>query len=316
MSAPGDPPVDPTGDPRVDARRGARGARAGARELGPGRLALRRLRRDRAATAGIVALALVAFACFGLPTLLALDPETTAPELHLRAPSADAWLGRDALGRDVLARVLVGGRTSLLVGVTATVASVVIGVLYGMVAGFYGGWIDEAMMRLVDFLYGLPYMFLVILIMLLFDETARGNPLPVFLALGLVQWLTMARIVRGETRALREREFVLAARTIGASDLRVLLRHVLPNLLGVISVYATLTVPSVILLESFLSFLGLGVALSWGRLAAEAVDIVNPIRSTWWLLAAPSAFLAVTLLALNFVGDGLRDALDPRSDAS
>jgi len=169
------------------------------------------------------------------------------------------------------------------------------------------------MMGFVDFLYGVPYMFLVILIMLLFSDTARGDPLPVFVALGLVQWLTMARIVRGEVLSLREREFVLAARLAGASDPRILLRHVLPNVLGPVIVYATLTVPSVIILESFLSFLGLGVALSWGELVAEAVSVVNPIRSYWWLLFCPSVFLAATLLALNFLGDGLRDALDPRS---
>jgi len=234
---------------------------------------------------------------------------------HLAPPGPDAWLGRDSLGRDYLARVLVGGRTSLLVGLVATAASVTIGVLYGMVAGYYGGWVDEAMMRLVDFLYGLPYMFIVILIMLLFSETARGEPLPVFIALGLVQWLTMARIVRGETRALREREFVLAARSIGAGDFRILLRHVLPNLVGVIIVYATLTVPAVIILESFLSFLGLGLDLSWGQLVSEGVDVVNPIQSYWWLLAAPSALLAATLFSLNFLGDGLRDAFDPKGEA-
>ena len=158
-------------------------------------------------------------------------------------------------------------------------------------------------------------MFIVILIMLLFSETARGEPLPVFVALGLVQWLTMARIIRGETRALREREFILAARSIGARDRRILIRHILPNLAGVISVYATLTVPAVIILESILSFLGLGVALSWGSLASEAVDILNPIQSYWWLLAGPSLFLGVTLFSLNFVGDGLRDAVDPRSES-
>ena len=202
----------------------------------------------------------------------------------------------------------------MLVGLAATLASVTIGVFYGMVAGYYGGRVDEAMMRLVDFLYGLPYMFIVILIMLLFSETARGEPLPVFLALGLVQWLTMARIVRGETRSLREREFVLAARSVGASDARILLHHVLPNLLGVIIVYATLTVPAVIILESFLSFLGLGIDLSWGQLVSDGVGVLNPIHSYWWLLAAPSALLAATLFSLNFLGDGLRDAFDPRGE--
>ena len=228
-------------------------------------------------------------------------------------PAAHHWFGTDALGRDLLARVLVGGRTSLLVGIAATAVSVGIGTLYGALAGFYGGRVDELLMRIVDFLYGVPYMFLVILIMLLFEDTRRGDPLPVFLALGLVQWLTMARIVRAQVLALREREFVLAARVAGAGDARILWRHLLPNALGPVVVYATLTVPAVILLESFLSFLGLGVALSWGELVAEGVSVLNPIRSYWWLLVFPSGFLAATLLALNFLGDGLRDALDPRS---
>jgi oligopeptide transport system permease protein len=284
-------------------------------EAGPGRRAWHRLRRNRAAMAGAWVLIGTVVSCFVLPLLFGLDPHTTDPVRHLEPPGPDAWLGRDSLGRDYLARVLVGGRTSLLVGLVATAASVTIGVLYGMVAGYYGGWVDEAMMRLVDFLYGLPYMFIVILIMLLFSETARGEPLPVFIALGLVQWLTMARIVRGETRALREREFVLAARSIGAGDFRILLRHVLPNLVGVIIVYATLTVPAVIILESFLSFLGLGIDLSWGQLVSEGVDVVNPIQSYWWLLAAPSALLAATLFSLNFLGDGLRDAFDPKGEA-
>ena len=149
--------------------------------------------------------------------------------------------------------------------------------------------------------------------MLLFSETARGEALPVFLALGLVQWLTMARIVRGQVLALREQEFVLAAQLLGASDLRILWRHILPNVTGVVVVYATLTVPSVIILESFLSFLGLGVTLSWGELVAEGVQVVNPIHSYWWLLFWPSLLLGITLLSLNFLGDGLRDAVDPRS---
>jgi oligopeptide transport system permease protein len=167
-------------------------------------------------------------------------------------------------------------------------------------------------MRFVDFLYGVPYMFLVILVMLLFSDTARGDPLPVFLALGLVQWLTMARIVRGQVLSLRSAEYVTAARALGASDAAILANHILPNTLGPIVVYATLTVPTVIILESLLSFLGLGVSLSWGELVSEGVSVVNPLRSYWWLLFWPAGFLATTLLALNFLGDGLRDALDPR----
>jgi oligopeptide transport system permease protein len=193
---------------------------------------------------------------------------------------------------------------------------VLVGVLYGAFAGYYGGRVDEVMMRLVDFFYGIPYMFLVILIMLMFSESARGQALPVFLALGLVQWLTMARVIRGQVLTLREREFVLAARLLGASDFRIVVRHLLPNIVAVITVYATLTVPAVIILESFLSFLGLGLKLSWGQLVAEAVGVVNPIESYWWLLAFPSGFLAATLFSLNYVGDGLRDAVDPRSRQS
>jgi oligopeptide transport system permease protein len=277
--------------------------------------AWRRLRRNRAAMTGAALLIAMVIACFLVPWWLGLDPTTTAPGQRSLPPSWAHGFGTDPLGRDMLARVLVGGRVSLLIGLAATAASVVIGVLYGGLAGFYGGRVDEAMMRIVDFLYGIPYMFLVILVMLMFSETARGEALPVFLALGLVQWLTMARIVRGQVLGLREQDYVLAARVVGARDLRILVRHILPNVMGPVVVYATLTVPTIILLESFLSFLGLGVELSWGQLVAEGVAVVNPIESPWWLLACPSAFLATTLFALNFLGDGLRDALDPKSGA-
>ncbi len=280
---------------------------------GPWRQAWRRLRRNRAALVGALILLAIGFACFVVPWLFGLDPSATEPGRRSLPPSAQDWFGTDPLGRDLFARVLVGGRTSLLVGLAATAASVTIGVLYGGIAGFYGGRLDEAMMRIVDFLYGIPYMFLVILVMLMFAETARGEALPVFLALGLVQWLTMARIVRGQILSIRDADFVLAARVIGASDGRILLRHLLPNVLGPIVVYATLSVPTVIILESFLSFLGLGVELSWGQLVSEGVAVVNPISSPWWLLVCPSVFLAATLFALNFLGDGLRDALDPRT---
>ena len=279
----------------------------------PFQLAMQRLMRNRLAIAGGVLLVAIALACVLLPALLKLDPSVTHPPLRNLPPSARFLFGTDTLGRDLFARVLVGGRTSLLVGLATTGVSVVVGVSYGSVAGFYGGKVDEAMMRLVDFMYGLPYMFLVILIMLMFSETARGDMLPVFLALGLVQWLTMARIVRGQVLALRRQEFVLAAELLGASDARILVRHVLPNVVGVVVVYATLMVPSVIILESFLSFLGLGVALSWGQLVSDGIAVVNPIRSYWWLLLWPSAFLGATLLSLNFLGDGLRDALDPKA---
>jgi ABC-type dipeptide/oligopeptide/nickel transport system permease subunit len=265
------------------------------------------------ALTGAIILVLITLASFALPALLHLDPVSTQPEARHLPPSASNWFGTDSLGRDYAARVLVGGQTSLLVGLSATLASVVVGVMFGAFAGYFGGRADEVMMRFVDFFYGIPYMFLVILIMLMFSETARGDPLPVFLALGLVQWLTMARVVRGQVLAIRRREFVLAARVLGASHLRIVLGHILPNVVGVILVYATLTVPTVIILESFLSFLGLGVKLSWGQLVAEGVSVVNPIESYWWLLFWPSLLLALTLFSLNFLGDGLRDALDPKA---
>ncbi len=275
--------------------------------------ALSRLKENRMALVGAALILIMLLACFAVPALLHLDPVTTDPQNQKLPPSARYWFGTDNLGRDYFARVLVGGQTSLLVGFAATLASVFVGVFYGAVAGYYGGKVDDVMMRLVDFLYGIPYMFLVIIIMLMFSETARGEALPVFLALGLVQWLDMARVIRGQVLTLRRREFVLAARLLGASGPRIIVTHILPNALGVILVYATLTVPAVIILESFLSFLGLGVTLSWGELVAEAVGVVNPIRSYWWLLLWPSLFLGLTLFSLNFLGDGLRDAADPRS---
>jgi oligopeptide transport system permease protein len=280
----------------------------------PWRDSLRRLLRNRLAVAGLVFLVLLVLACFAVPAIVPdLDPNAQDPKHYNEAPSSAHWFGRDSLGRDYLARVLVGGRTSLLVGLVGTVVCVLIGTFVGSVAGYFGGKVDDVLMRFVDFLYAIPYMFLVILIMLLFEEKERGSPLPVFAALGLVNWLTMARIVRGQVLTLRHQEYVLAARVTGASHARIILHHVLPNCLGPIIVYATLQVASVILLESFLSYLGLGLKLSWGVLVAEGVNIVNPIQSDWWLLLWPSVFLATTLLSLNFLGDGLRDAFDPRT---
>lgn len=275
--------------------------------------AWRRLRRNRLAIGGGVLLVFVVLACFVAPLVFGMDAEVTTPKDHFKPPSWKHLFGTDSVGRDYLARVLVGGQTSLLVGFAATLASVLIGVAYGAVAGYFGGKVDEVMMRIVDFGYAIPYMFLVILITLMFSQQARGSALPVFIGLGMVQWLTMARIVRGEVLTLRNREFVLAARTVGASDVRILFRHILPNILGIVVIYATLTVPAVIILESFLSFLGLGVQLSWGLLVSEAVEVVNPIESHIWLLIWPSVFLACTLFSLNFLGDGLRDAIDPRT---
>jgi oligopeptide transport system permease protein len=277
--------------------------------------AWRRLRRNRFALVGAILLVLITLACVVGPWITGIDPEKTNPKNSLQEPRAEHPFGTDSLGRDYLTRVLVGGRTSLAVGLVATLVCVLIGTFYGAVAGYYGGRVDEILMRFVDFFYGIPYMFLVILIMVKVqgDQATKSTMLPVFFALGLVQWLAMARIVRGQVLALRDQEFVLAARLTGASDGRIIVRHILPNVLGVVIIYATLTVPAVILLESFLSFLGLGLELSWGVVVSEAVNAVNPIRNTWWLLLFPSVFLALTLFSLNFVGDGLRDAFDPKS---
>ncbi|MDJ0522789.1 MAG: ABC transporter permease [Planctomycetota bacterium] len=278
--------------------------------------AWRRLKKNKLAIVGAVFVVIMVLGCnieyvtFGL---IETDAQTTnLPNAH-QPPSWDEPFGTDNLGRSYLARVLEGGRVSLMVGLIATIVSVIIGTFYGAIAGYYGGKLDEIMMRIVDFLYGIPYMFLVILVMIMFSDTARGSAAPVFLALGVVQWLMTARIVRGQVLTLRHQEFVQAARVMGAGDLRIIFRHILPNTLGVVIVYATLTVPAVIILESFLSFLGLGVELSWGLLVSEGVGVVNPIHSYWWLLFFPSLFLAITLFSLNFFGDGLRDAFDPRT---
>lgn len=278
--------------------------------------AWKRLRKNKAAVVGSVVLILMILACYIGPIVIGgfdYNVEKTDADNKFLAPSGDNLFGTDNLGRNYLLRTLAAGQTSLEVGLVATLSSIIIGVFVGAVAGYYGGRLDEVIMRCVDFLYGIPYMFLVILIMLMFEDTAKGSALPVFIALGLVQWLTVARIVRGQVLTLRNQEFVQAAKVLGASDGRIIFRHIIPNVLSVVIVYATLTVPAVILLESFLSFLGLGVELSWGVLVSEGVQAVNPIKSYWWLLFWPSLFLALTLLSLNFMGEGLRDALDPKT---
>lgn len=269
----------------------------------------RRLWRNRAAATSLVALGLVALACVAGPWLAPHPAEALDFGNVATAPSLDDghWFGTDNVGRDLFARTLEGGRISLLVGLLATLVSVVIGVAWGAIAGYFGGRIDAWMMRAVDILYALPFMFLVILLMVLFG---RHFAL-VFVAIGAINWLDMARIVRGQTLSLRHREFVDAARLAGLPPLAIVRAHIVPNLLGVVVVYATLTVPQVILVESFLSFLGLGVqepATSWGVLVNDgAADMeVAP-----WALLFPASFLAVTLLCLNFLGDALRDVLDP-----
>ncbi len=223
-------------------------------------------------------------------------------------PSGAHWMGTDSLGRDLLSRCLYGGRISLAVGLVGTMVSLVIGVLYGSIAGYRGGRIDELMMRFVDLMYSLPYLFLVIILLVFFSSSI----IMLFVALGLVQWLTMARIVRGQVLSLKGAEFVEAARLSGTGGLGILLRHLLPNMLGPIVVYATLTVPNVILQEAFLSFLGLGVQppqSSWGTLIADGAGVMSLFP---WLIFFPAGILALVLFSLNFLGDGLRDLLDPR----
>jgi oligopeptide transport system permease protein len=230
---------------------------------------------------------------------------------QLQPPSLTHPFGTDIAGRDLLTRVAHGGRISLLVGVVATLVSLAIGVTWGAVAGYFGGQADNLMMRFVDLLYSLPFMFFVILLVTYFGRSL----VLLFVALGAVQWLTMSRIVRGQILTLKGQPFVEAARALGARNRSIIFRHLVPNLIGPVIVYSTLTVPLVMLEEAFLSFLGLGVsppATSWGLLAAEGAASISVVRTNWWLIVFPGAALSLTLFALNFLGDGLRDALDPR----
>lgn len=274
--------------------------------------AWRRLARNRAALAALATLALLVVLSLAGPALGAypidhvdwsLDPLAAPPSL-----ANGHWLGTDGNGRDLFTRLCAGTQVSLLVALLATAVSLVIGVSWGATAGYLGGRVDDWMMRVVDVLYALPYMFFVIILTVVFGRSL----LLIFLAIGAVGWLTMARIVRGQALALRQQAFIDAAITLGLPAHRIIARHIVPNVVGTVVVYATLTVPQVILFESFLSFLGLGVQeplTSLGRLVADGA---LEMESAPWLLLAPSAVLALILLCLNFLGDGLRDALDPR----
>ena len=238
--------------------------------------------------------------------------------------SVNSLCGRDLLGRDLLSRLFWGARTSLLVGLVATIVSLVIGVTYGAVSGYCGGWVDDAMMRLVDVLYSVPFVFVVIFIITILGEESIEDQLAgwginrvtvFFFVVGAIYWLTMARVVRGQVISLKTEQFVEAARSLGAGQRRVLFLHIVPNLFSVVIVYLTLTIPRVMLFEAFLSFLGLGVEppdVSWGLLANEGIQVITPVKVYWWLVLFPSIALGMTLMALNFLGDGLRDALDPR----
>jgi len=268
------------------------------------------LRRNRAATGSAALLAAMALAVMLAPLLSPYQFDQTDFDMISAPPSLDNGhlFGTDALGRDLFVRTLHGGRISLMVGIVATLISLAIGVTYGAVAGYAGGRVDQLMMRVVDILYALPFMFLVILLMVFFGR----NILLIFVAIGAINWLDMARIVRGQTLSLKAREYVEAARAGGVRAPTIIRRHIVPNLLGVVAVYVTLTIPQVILVESFLSFLGLGVQepmTSWGALVHEGAQ---EMENAPWMLWFPALFLAATLFCFNFVGDGLRDALDPR----
>ncbi len=271
--------------------------------------AFMRLRKNKMAMIGLFILIFFIVIALLTPLIAPYTYEGQNLELGATSPSSQHWLGTDTLGRDQLTRIMYGSRVSLMVGFIATAVALLIGVLWGAVAGFLGGRVDAIMMRIVDALYALPFTIFIILLTVIFGSSM----LLLFLAIGAVEWLTMARIVRGQVLAIKRQEFVEAAITMGLSPWRIITRHLIPNVLGPIIVYTTLTIPSVILLESFLSFLGLGIQppqSSWGSLISGGTETMEEYP---WLLIFPGLALSLTLFSLNFLGDGLRDALDPRA---
>jgi oligopeptide transport system permease protein len=272
--------------------------------------ALARLKRNRAAVVGAAVLVAIALLAVFAPLLSPHPFDEVYFDRILSPPDFENahWFGTDANGRDLFVRTLYGAQISLLVGVAATSVSLVIGVTYGAIAGYFGGRIDDIMMRLVDVMYALPFLFFVILLMVFFGR----HIVLIFVAIGAVEWLTMARIVRGQTLSIKRREFVEAALAGGVTTAKIIRRHIIPNSIGPVIVYVTLTIPQVILIESFLSFLGLGVQepyTSWGVLISEGA---TQMETAPWMLIFPAIFLSTTLFCFNFIGDGLRDALDPK----
>jgi len=294
----------------------------------PGQRAWGRFRNHRPAVWSAWFLFAVVLLIFAVPWLSYYKPEQLS-DSQFAAPSRQHWLGTDVHGRDLLVRLCYGAQISLLVGCVGAGVCLVIGVVWGALAGFAGGRVDDFMMRVVDVLYCVPSVILAIVLMAVLEPLVRtwleklhfpdvpvlARLLVLFLALGAVSWLTMARIVRGQVLSLRSRQFVDASRVLGAASPWILRRHIIPNVLGVVIVYLMLSVPSIVLAESFLSFMGIGIQppmASWGLLIAEGAEQINPIRTYWWLIVFPGGVLVLTLLALNFLGDGLRDAWDVR----
>jgi len=312
--------------------RGEAGPASAGRDLRtPHQRAWRRFRRNQPAWISAIFLSVLVVVVLAWPWVAPYRPALSYA-VQFQAPDGAHWLGTDVHGRDLLTRVLFGARVSLMVGVVGAGVALGIGVAWGAVAGYVGGRLDSLMMRAVDVLYSLPSIIFVMVLITTLNQSAQAalarlrapwgpglaDAAPLFflfVGLGAVSWLTMARIVRGQVLSLRTRAFVEASRALGASHWRILWRHILPNVLGIVIVYLTLTVPAVILYESFLSYLGLGIQppmASWGSLVAEGAAQLNPIRIYWWLIVFPAGFLVSTLLALNFFGDGLRDAFDPK----
>ena len=272
--------------------------------------ARRRLFLNKAAVISLITLVIIATVSIFGPFFLQYNFSDTDWGSIYQPPSFKTghYFGTDGNGRDLLVRILHGGRLSLSIGLIATFVSVFIGVIYGTIAGFFGGKLDIFMMRIVEILYAMPYLIFVIILMVVFGR----NIYFLFIAIGAVEWLTMARIVRGQTISLKEKEFIETSKALGQSNSLIIIKHIIPNLAGPIIVYITLMVPSVIILESFLSFLGLGVQeplTSWGVLISEGS---REMETAWWLLIFPGSFMVITLASLNFIGDGLRDAIDPK----
>ena len=271
--------------------------------------ALRRLYKNKAATISAFLLGLMVLGALMTPLIAPYDYEVQNLDLGATPPSAAHWLGTDIFGRDLMTQILYGGRISLVVGFVATAVALVIGVSWGAIAGYFGGRIDSIMMRFVDIVYALPFMIFIILLMVVFGR----NIVLLFVAIGAVEWLTMARIMRTQVQNLKQQEFVEAAVSLGLSPSSIIFKHILPNAIGPIIVYTTLTIPSVMLLEAFLSFLGLGIQppqTSWGLLISYGSETMEEYP---WLLIFPGLALTITLFSLNFLGDGLRDALDVRN---